>query len=64
MYRDQQFPQCKAGTLLSGLYLLLDDSDAAVELQKVSQQKNGLFNGRVKLSTEGLDDMKKIKQWN
>ena len=34
--------------------LLLDDSVA--ELQKVSQQKNGLLKGRVKLSAEGLDD--------
>ena len=36
--------------------LLLVDADAAVELQKVSQQKNGLLKGRVKLSTEGLDE--------
>ena len=27
-----------------------------MELQKVSQQKNGILKGRVKLSTEGLDE--------
>ena len=41
--------------------LLLVDADA--ELQKVSQQKNGLLlKGTVKLSTEGLDEESKQAQ--
>ena len=40
--------------------LLLVDADA--ELQKVSQQKNGLLlKGTVKLSTEGLDEEKQAQ---